>query len=68
MHQAGVPECYVESIQDMYEGARTSKRSAAELTEECEVKVGLRQGSALSPLLFAIIMDVLIEDVRKDAP
>ena len=22
MHQAGVPECYVESIQDMYEGAR----------------------------------------------
>ena len=24
MRQAGVPECYVESIQDMYKGARTS--------------------------------------------
>ena len=68
MRQAGVPESYVESIQDMYEGASTSVRSAAGLTEEFEVKVGLRQGSALSPFLFAIIMDVLTEDVRKDAP
>ena len=66
--QAGVPECYVESIQDMYEGARTSVRSAAGLTEEFEVKVGLHQGSALSPFLFAIIMDMLTKDVRKDAP
>ena len=41
MRQAGVPECYVESIQDMYERARTSVRSAAGRTEEFEVKVGL---------------------------
>ena len=68
MHQAGVPECYVESIQDMYEGARTSVRSAAGLTEDFEVRVGLHQGSALSPFLFAIIMDMLTKDVRKEAP
>ena len=64
MRQAGVPECYVMSIQDMYEGARTSVRSAAGLTEDFEVRVGLHQGSALSPFLFAIIMDVLTKDVR----
>ena len=68
MHQAGVPECFVESIQDMYEGARTSVRSAAGLTEDFEVRVGLHQGSALSPFLFAIIMDVLTKDARKEAP
>ena len=68
MRQAGAPECYVEAIQDMYEGARTSVRSAAGLTEDFEVRVGLHQGSALSPFLFAIIMDVLTKDVRKEAP
>ena len=64
----GVPECYVEFIQDMYKGARTSVRSAAGLTEDFEVRVGLHQGSALSPFVFAIIMDVLTKDVRKEAP
>ena len=66
MRQARVSECYVKSIQDMYEGATTSVRSAAGLTEEFEVKVGLHQGSALSPFLFA--MDVLTKDVKKEAP
>ena len=50
----------------MYEGAKTSVRSAAGLTEEFEVKVGLNQGSTLSLFLFAIIMDVLTKGVRKD--
>ena len=66
MRQARVPECYVESIQDMYEGARTSVRSAAGLTEDFEVRVGLHH--ALSPFLFAKIMDVVTKDVRKEAP
>ena len=29
-----------------------------ELSEEFEVKVGLHQGSLLSPLLFAIVVDI----------
>ena len=68
MCRAGDPESYVESIQDMYYGARTSVRSAAGLMEEFEVKVGLHQGLVLSPSLFAIIMDLLTKDVTKDAP
>ena len=43
-------------------------RSAAGLTEEFKVGVGLHQGSALIPFLFAIIMVKLTEDIRKDAP
>ena len=42
--------------------------SAAGLTEEFKVGVGLHQDSALSPFLFAIIMDKLTKNIRKDAP
>ena len=68
MHQAGVPECYVKSIQDMSEGVRTSVRSMVGLTEDFEVRVSLHQGLALSSFLFAIIMDMLMKDMRKEAP
>ncbi|KAK3507789.1 hypothetical protein QTP70_000372 [Hemibagrus guttatus] len=39
-----------------------------ERTEEFNVEVGLHQGSALSPFLFAIVMDQLSEDVRQESP
>ena len=68
MRQARVLECYVKSIQDMYKGARKSVRSVAGLTEELDVKVGLHKGSALSPFLLPIIMDMLTKDVKKEAP
>ena len=35
-----------------------------ELSSSFSVKVDVHQGSALSPLLFVIVMDVLTEDVR----
>ena len=37
-------------------------------TEYFEVKVGLHQGSALSPLLSIIIMDVLADEARTKPP
>ena len=33
----------------------------SELSEEFEVKVGMHQGSVLSPLLFAVVVDVVTE-------
>ena len=38
------------------------------MTKEFSVKVGLHQGSALSPFLFAIIMDRMMFDIRKVLP
>ena len=52
----------------MYDGTITTVKNAAGLTEEFKVGVGLHQGSALSSFPFAIIMDKLTEDIRKDAP
>ena len=37
-------------------------------TEYFPIEVGVHQGSALSPPLFIIIMDVLTENIEKDPP
>ncbi|KAK3545348.1 hypothetical protein QTP70_004069 [Hemibagrus guttatus] len=64
----GVAEKYVRVVQDMYKRSRTVVRCAVGQTEEFKVEVGLHQGSALSPFLFAIVMDQLSEEVRQESP
>ncbi|KAK3542543.1 hypothetical protein QTP86_028679, partial [Hemibagrus guttatus] len=54
--------------QNMYERSRTVVRCAVGQTEEFTVEVGLHQGSALSPFLFAMVMDQLSEEVRQESP
>ncbi|KAK3532680.1 hypothetical protein QTP86_027805 [Hemibagrus guttatus] len=67
MRKSGVAEKYVRVVQDMYERSRTVVRCAVGQTEEFNVEVGLHQGSALSPFLFAIVMDQLSEEVRQES-
>ncbi|KAK3569815.1 hypothetical protein QTP86_005847 [Hemibagrus guttatus] len=68
MRKSGVAEKYVRVVQDMYERSRTVVRCAVGQTEEFNVEVGLHQGSALSPFLFAIVMDQMSEEVRQESP
>ncbi|KAK3555273.1 hypothetical protein QTP86_014885 [Hemibagrus guttatus] len=68
MRKSGVAEKYVRAVQDMYERSRTAVRCAVGQTEEFKVEVGLHQGSALSPFLFAMVMDQLSEEVRQESP
>ncbi|KAK3525896.1 hypothetical protein QTP70_010950 [Hemibagrus guttatus] len=68
MRKSGVAEKYVRVVQDMYERSRTVVRCAVGQTEEFKVEVGLHQGSALSPFLFAVVMDQLSEEVRQESP
>ncbi|KAK3565615.1 hypothetical protein QTP86_012939 [Hemibagrus guttatus] len=68
MRKSGVAEKYVRVVQDIYEWSRTVVRCAVSQTEEFKVEVGLHQGSALSPFLFAIVMDQLSEEVRQESP
>ena len=55
-------------IQDMYDGCTKSVRTLIGSTESFEVKVGLHQGSALSPLLFITVMDVISKEVGRGPP
>ncbi|KAK3521568.1 hypothetical protein QTP70_013092 [Hemibagrus guttatus] len=68
MRKSGVAEKYVRVVQDMYERSRTVVRCAVGQTEEFNGEVGLHQGSALSPFLFAIVMDQLSEEFRQESP
>ncbi|KAK3543047.1 hypothetical protein QTP70_009309 [Hemibagrus guttatus] len=68
MRKSGVAEKYVRVVQDMYERSRTVVRCAVGQTEEFDVELGLHQGSALSPFLFAMVMDQLSEEVRQESP
>ena len=63
-----VPEKYVRLIQVMYRNVITRVRSSVGETDGFEVGVGLHQGSALSPFIFNIVMDVITTGVREAVP
>jgi ribosomal protein L20A (L18A) len=64
----GVSGRYIRSIMDMYEGAKTCVRTPVGNTEYFPVEVGLHQGSALSPFLFALILDELSSRIQESVP
>ena len=68
MRKSGLAEKYVRIVQDMYDDSTTAVRCAVGVTEGFEVKVGLHQGSALSPCLFAMVMDRMADEIREEAP
>ena len=61
-------EAYINIIRDIYFGCKTSIMTSAGKTKGIEIEVGLHQGSALSPLLFVIIIDVITEEVEEGTP
>ena len=52
----------------MYMGVTTAVRMKGEESKEFEVKMGVHQGSVLSPLLFTIALEALSRHFRKDLP
>uniref|UniRef100_A0A7I4XRB9 Reverse transcriptase domain-containing protein n=1 Tax=Haemonchus contortus TaxID=6289 RepID=A0A7I4XRB9_HAECO len=43
-------------------------QTAAGTSAEFPISVGVHQGSALSPLLFVVVMDTITKDLQKPAP
>ena len=61
LRRKGVLEALVRAVINLYKGARTRVRLDSALSEDFEVKVGVQQGSVLSPLLFVIVVAVVTE-------
>ena len=62
----GVPEA--EVVEGTYEKTTARVVVGEGASEEFEVKIGLRQGSVLSPLLFIAVLDLISsKTVVKDA-
>ena len=64
----GVPEAEVRMVKGTYEKTTSRVVVGEGASEEFEVKIGLRQGSVLSPLLFIAVQDLIRrKTVVKDA-
>ena len=64
-----IVDCWlIKAIMSMYKNARSLVRVNGKLGEEFEVKVGIHQGSVLSPILFAIVLEALSRGFNAELP
>jgi len=59
LRKAGVDDWLVKAVMVMNEGAQTVVTTTEGDSKAFNVKVGLHQGSVLSPLLFVIVMEII---------
>ena len=65
LRKKSLPEVLVKAVMSLYEGSRTKVRVGSGFSEEFGVRVGVHQGSVLSPLIFAIVVDAVSENARE---
>ena len=68
MRKLGVEEWIVTTVKAMYGNARSRVRVGGSYSKEFGVKVGVHQGSVLSPLLFIIVLEALSRSFRNGCP
>jgi hypothetical protein len=59
---------YVTLIKDMYGNVVTSVRTSDGDTNDFPINIELHQGSAVSPYLFALVMDEVTRDIQDGIP
>ena len=64
MCKLGVEEWLVSAVMSMYTRTKTVVRTVYGNSSGSEVKVGMHQGSALSPLLFVTVMEAISREFR----
>ena len=68
MRKLGTEEWLVATVQAMYSNARSCVRVNTSYSPDFSVKVGVHQGSVLSPLLFIMVMEALSQELRRGCP
>jgi hypothetical protein len=59
---------YITLIKNMYDNVVISVRTSNGDTNDFPINIGLHQGSALSPYLFALVMDEVTRDMQGGIP
>jgi hypothetical protein len=59
---------YITLNKDMHDNVVTSVRTSDGDTNDFSINIGLHQGSALSPYLFALVMDEVTRDIQGGIP
>ena len=68
LRKLGVDEWLMRTFMALYTEACTVVRTYAGLSESLQVKLGFHQGSVLSPLSCAAVMDVVSSEARSGLP
>ena len=68
MRKLGIEEWLVRVVQAMYENVSSRVRVGDGFSDAFGVKVGVHQGSVLSPLLFIMVMEALSREFHTDRP
>jgi hypothetical protein len=68
LRKEGVDEWLIKAVMYTYFEAKTAVKVGHGVSEEFEVKVGVHQGSVLSPLLFIIVMQAVSKHVSTGLP
>ena len=66
--QTKVPTKYIGLINDMYNNVMTSVQTSDGDTDDFPIRIGLHQESALSPYLFALVMDEVTKGHTRGHP
>ncbi|VDO83209.1 unnamed protein product [Heligmosomoides polygyrus] len=68
LRQHGIPEELIEWVRILFSCPISRVRAPAGTSMEFPISVGVHQGSALSPLLFVVVMDAISRDFQMAAP
>ncbi len=68
MRRLGVEEWLVSVVMSMYVNTRSRVRVNCSFSTDFVVKVGVHQGSVLSPLLFIMVFEALSSEFRTGCP
>ena len=63
LEMKGVSIAYIRLIQDMYANSVTTVRTMGGESKAFPIAIGLHQRSALSPFVFAVLMDKLTRQI-----
>ena len=68
LRESGVEEGLIAVIKSMYCGATTAVKIGVRESKKFPVRVGVHQGSVLSPFLFITVLEALSKKFRKGLP
>ena len=68
LRESGVVERLISVIKSNYDRAMTAVKIGTNESKKFPVRVGVHEGSVLSPLLFMIVLEALSKKFRKGLP
>ena len=68
LRRQGVPERLIVQVMALYHNSHSRVRATAGVSANLEIRVGVHQGSALSPLLFITVMEEATKEGRVGSP